>query len=698
MIKCYVENCSKLLKNKLAVSHHIKMSSINCKEHKNYLDSLHQSINKMFFDLNLSIYDIGKNTNLSHATILQIWKKNFSKEQILQRSANRSKILDNLRKEKSLKTSHCKNCHKEIKDYSKNGKLFCNKKCYFEYRKKHPEEFNSKKHVEFFCVRCKNVSKNHICKKCRSIERHEKFTREFKCSNCSKIIRRYINEDHGKDQKDIIKFCDKKCYLEFCKKHPEKFLKQRTNAGFASIKSFREKKNFIYAGIKFSSQSEKQCAIFLEKEFDLKLEERKTCHVQINGIEVDFLFHNVVIEYHQCFINNNLSLSQRIENFRKHKYRYEYRTEQEYYNSRKKKLPDNLRLFVITAIREKNFEKLKQQINKEIFLMNKEQIDNMRKALDTLPDRTTKKTYDYVNALEVCYVGLTDSPVNPYRNIVNAALSTWGSAELGSDSGSCHKWSKIEPKNRFIVTLSALTGNTLPLALENVKYQFCVNNSPRHTFDQYARARLASHQSIGCRDNTKINAPFVLYPELYNGIQSNPELKEMFENWVEISKDLYEYILGLGVGSFQTARAVLPMSYNHSFTSSIDLLSLKAQMSRRLMACEESPIVIMFWKLREEIKKQTPLIANYLRPACDSAKKCIYHGGAEGLTKYFSNLFKGCGRWPDEAEYAEFNRSCSDYSELSKYVEVVPRDGWINFTENDYEKLDIKDKELFEMD
>jgi len=328
--------------------------------------------------------------------------------------------------------------------------------------------------------------------------------------------------------------------------------------------------------------------------------------------------------------------------------------------------------------------------------LSKEQIDNIRKALDTLPDRSQEKSYDYVSVYETLTLEIYDMPSNPYRNIVNAACSTWGSAKVGIDEGSCRKWQKLSPENRFIVVLSALKGETLPLALENVKFQFGVNGAPRHAFDQHARVRLAAHQSIGCRDNSKLEAPFILYPALYKEIQEKPELKEKFELWTKMTKDLYELILDSGCGSFQTARAVLPMSYNHSFTTSIDLLSLKGQMSRRLMACEEAPIVFMYWKLREEIKKSTPLIANFLRPACDGAKKCVYHGGAEGLTKYFSNLFKGCGRWPDEVEYAEFNRSCSDYEELSRYVEIVPKDGWLNLTENDYEKLDPKDKSLFE--
>jgi thymidylate synthase ThyX len=329
--------------------------------------------------------------------------------------------------------------------------------------------------------------------------------------------------------------------------------------------------------------------------------------------------------------------------------------------------------------------------------MKKEDIDNLRSALGTLPSQKPEKNYEYKNALETGYVNMTDYPENIMKNIVVAATSTWGNGQIGKNDGSCDKWNKLTPKNRYIVALSAITGNTLPLALENVCFQFEFNGFPRHTFDQWVRTRLAAHQSIGCRDNSKLDSPFILYPELYNEIQKNEELKKKFEIWVKTTKDLYEDILDVkGVGSYQSARSVLPMSYNHSWTTSIDLLSLKAQLDRRLMACEEAPIVLLAWKIREQIEKVSPFIANYLRPVCDKVRKCVYHGGAEGLTKYFSNLFAGCGRWKDEVEYAEFNFSCSNYKELSKYVNIIKADEWIEYTENDYDKLDDIDKIMFE--
>lgn len=329
--------------------------------------------------------------------------------------------------------------------------------------------------------------------------------------------------------------------------------------------------------------------------------------------------------------------------------------------------------------------------------MKKEDIDNLRSALGTLPSQKPEKNYEYKNVFDdsVGYVKLIEFTSNPYKCLVRAACATWGDAK----SGSTQKWEKLSPESRFVVALSALTGNTLPQALETVNFQFEYNGFARSCFDQAARTRIgASFQSIGSRDNNKLDSPFILYPDLYDDIQKDIELKKDFEEWIIKTKDLYEKILSKNKSSWQEARAVLPMSYSHSWVANYNLLSLKGQMGQRLKFCEESHIVYMFWKMRLEVENLFPLISNYLRPSCDYAKRCIYHGAHEGLTKYFSNLYAGCGRWKSEndSNYQEFNRSCSNSEEMSNYIKIIDNDKWINFTENDYDKLDSKDKKLFE--
>lgn len=324
----------------------------------------------------------------------------------------------------------------------------------------------------------------------------------------------------------------------------------------------------------------------------------------------------------------------------------------------------------------------------------KKDVDNMREAMGTLPSQSPEKTYSWKNSLDSLYVKLNDWTINPYKAICSMAAATWGDNETGSTG----KWEKLTPENRFRIVLSVLTGNTLPQASETVQFTFEVNGTPRHTFDQHARARVGTaFASIGTRDNCRRDADFLFYPDVCRRMAEEPGYRERVEQWIKATKDLYEETISTGGGSWQSGRVFLPMSTNHSYVFTQNYLALKGQCARRLMACEESSIVALHIALRELVGRKFPLLANYLRPACDGARKCIYCTGPYDLTKYFSNLFKGCGRWPDDSKYCEFNVSCSDYEELKNHGFSLPGPtDWINYGENDYDKLTPRDKFLLD--
>lgn len=344
------------------------------------------------------------------------------------------------------------------------------------------------------------------------------------------------------------------------------------------------------------------------------------------------------------------------------------------------------------------YEKLKED-SKE--LLKKMVVNNMRKTMSTLPEQKPKKNYDIVSIFhpDACTVKLVEYPKNPYKYIVRMSISTWGNGKLGFGNGSTGKWERLTPEARYIVALSVLTGNTLPVSQEAINMLWEFNGVPRHTFDQFVRMRIGTgHASIGCRDNCKLDVPLVLYPKLSELLAEDMDIYKDFIEWNKRTKDLYEKILTKGKSSWQMARAVLPMSYSHSWLSYISLLTLKGQAARRLMPCEEAPMVLIFWRMWNEVFNKWPLIANYIRPACDKVNKCIYAGGAEGLTKYFSSLFAGCGRWETDSNYSEFNFSCTDITQLKRHVNYIEPNQWINYNENSYDILTDKDKNLFEED
>ena len=333
--------------------------------------------------------------------------------------------------------------------------------------------------------------------------------------------------------------------------------------------------------------------------------------------------------------------------------------------------------------------------------MSDKLIDEMRAAMGTLPSRQGKKNYDYDNAITALHLKMIDGPENPYKNLVNLATSTWGTGALGEGEGSTGKWAQLSPEARFKVVLAVLTGNTLPVPMESLQFSFEVNGCPRHTFDQFARARIGmGFCSIGSRDNNKLDAPFLFYDHLMDMIEEDPEYRRDVELWIRLTKDLYEATLEKGEASWQEARAFLPMSYNHSFTFTGNYLALRGQCGRRLMACEEGPMVALMWKIRQEIMRQYPLLVIGMIPACDRPKRCIYHEGPEGLTKYFSNLFADCGRWPSSESYSEFNRSCTSYEKLKELGVPVYTPEEINALEEKFKAGNLfpKDQAKFEED
>ncbi|MAG47152.1 hypothetical protein CL617_00980 [archaeon] len=330
--------------------------------------------------------------------------------------------------------------------------------------------------------------------------------------------------------------------------------------------------------------------------------------------------------------------------------------------------------------------------------ITKKDIENFRSAMGTLPSQSPKKTYKYKNDITSIYVKMTDYPKNPYQIIARAVSATWGDNE----SGSTQKWEKLTPENRYRLALSHLTGNTLPQASEGIQFQFEVNGLSRHDFDQHARARVGAHfMSIGTRDNNKLDADILLYDDVTERMDKEPEYKEKVEEWIKKTKDLYEDSINYSESSWQTGRAFLPQSVNHSYIFGMNYLALKGQMARRLMACEQEGIVALHWLIREQIADIFPLLANFLQPVCDKVKRCVYMEGPEGMTKYFSNLFDGCGRWEVKKEenqvYREFNKSCTDYQRLKELnIPVKEPNEFQHFGFDDYDSLNEKDKKLFE--
>lgn len=319
--------------------------------------------------------------------------------------------------------------------------------------------------------------------------------------------------------------------------------------------------------------------------------------------------------------------------------------------------------------------------------MDSKQIDELRKVCGTLPNRIVEAKTSIFFGCEALHVELIDEPKNLYKAIFAMATCTWG------DDRYENKWICTSPFERYVVVASALQGKTLPTALEAPKFTFRVTGLPRHCFDQMARTRIGvGFGSVGCRDNSKMDSSMILYSEYEN----MSEILSSFKLLVREAKSIYGRIIELGKESYQVARSVLPMCYHHPFIFTQNLMSLLSQMKRRLCFGEEEFICGLHWYIRDMfVEQKLFLIADNMKPACDYARKCLY-SKSDG-SELFGNLFAGCGRWPIDSEYSEFNKSCTSKVILEEVGIYIPyHNQYINFTldKEGFEKLGEQDISL----
>lgn len=316
--------------------------------------------------------------------------------------------------------------------------------------------------------------------------------------------------------------------------------------------------------------------------------------------------------------------------------------------------------------------------------MNKAELNDLRKVMGTLPDEDAILTTEFHHGVSDMSVELVDYSTNPYKAMYVLATSCWGKK--------INKWDSTSIEGRIAVVKAVLDRLALPLAYEAPKFTFAIENIPRWSFDQIARARLGvTFSSRGTRDNSHRDAGFFIHDDIWE----NNELREEFKKAAIQCKKVYDLILKKGEGSYQSARSILPISNTHAFSMTINYAALQSMCSKRMKFCEADATVAFAWLLREEVKKVFPLLAAYLRPSCDFTGKCQYNK-MYYLSNAFGCLFKPCGRneCDGNSEYHTENKVCSDKGSIEKQLSIKIPDANEDCTKDFI--LTEKDMELFE--
>jgi len=296
-----------------------------------------------------------------------------------------------------------------------------------------------------------------------------------------------------------------------------------------------------------------------------------------------------------------------------------------------------------------------EKLNDKTLWKRPDNLDRLRDDVGTSPAINVERKDDLFVGCKGITADLVDYPHNPYRAIYEMVTSTWGSRDTWGQ-----KWNLNSPEDKMAVVIAVLQGDTLPSPLEAPSFTFKINGLSRSSFDQLARHRYSGIVSLGTRDNSHLDAALRIPKEL---AEDKGRLRQI-QVWWTTTKTLYQDITGGGFDySWESGRFVLPMGMTWRFSWTMNYRSLKEVMAQRLGFHEQADTVAVAWLMREAVKERFPLLAAFLRPACDWAHRCIYHK-TYSLSELFGCLFGECGRWPVEYHYSTWPQPCCTQRDL----------------------------------
>jgi len=188
-----------------------------------------------------------------------------------------------------------------------------------------------------------------------------------------------------------------------------------------------------------------------------------------------------------------------------------------------------------------------------------------------------------------------------------------------------------------------------------------VEGTPICQWDQHSRARIGAKFSDYCVSN---EAQYALYTNVFKMMETDAAF-------------CCRAIRALA--NIEVARATAKQKAEFNLMSRICSYkveqtwdSLRGQMFRRLKFCEEEFIVGLHWLLKTELLLKTKYWENIkgFLPGCDIKEECDYSTDYY-LSNMFGCLFASCGRWPAGTDYATFNKSCTNLSDLEEQLNLV---------------------------
>jgi thymidylate synthase (FAD) len=194
------------------------------------------------------------------------------------------------------------------------------------------------------------------------------------------------------------------------------------------------------------------------------------------------------------------------------------------------------------------------------------------------------------------------------KTIYSFVESTWGD-QLRLDGSD-------EEVNR--VFLQALSGRTLPAALEIPKFTFAIGGVTRAVTHELVRHREGGYGQHSQRANDERHMPI----RIPATISRHPGLREAFIETCTRAKEFYARAVDSGI-HVQDARSILPEHICTNICVTLPYNTLQRALSSRMSGSMYPEMCVVARMMKATVDEKCPTMGSYIMTACDRAKRCV---------------------------------------------------------------------------
>lgn len=176
----------------------------------------------------------------------------------------------------------------------------------------------------------------------------------------------------------------------------------------------------------------------------------------------------------------------------------------------------------------------------------------------------------------------------------------------------------------------------LQTGLEAFVVSYEISGVSRAFTHQFVRTRKAAYHQQSSRYTYMGDKFNVRMPQ---SIADNPEAKEVFENFVDVSRKTYAKLCELGI-PFQDARFSCPVGLETYIIGEFPLKVFLDTYAYRGCPMFQWEITFVFQEMKRQLIEKLPFLEPYIKISCEKTHKCMFQGW-ENTEKYCSFPWAG---------------------------------------------------------